>query len=126
MFWPEKIALVKLPLWLLGSQVDTFTISAARNIQYVLKKLVCLKVFVKHVFDMYLNNRYHIVFSLHFVRQGLGEHCLYVLPSNKRQNSTYFQIQEDFVAMETEWFIWNKESNMSEGLFVYVVLLKHF
>ena len=58
------------------SQVDAFTISAARNIQYVFKKLVCLKVFVKHAFDMYLNNRYmyHIVFSLHLVRQGLGEH----------------------------------------------------
>ena len=56
------------------SQVDAFTISAARNIQYVFKKLVCLKVFVKHVFDMYLNNRYHNVFSLHLVRQGLGEH----------------------------------------------------
>ena len=56
------------------NQVDAFTISAARNIQYVFKKLVCLKVFVKHVFDMYLNNRYHIVFSLHLVRQGLGEH----------------------------------------------------
>ena len=56
------------------SQVDAFTISAARNIQYVFKKLVCLKVFVKHVFDMYLNNRYYIVFSLHLVRQGLGEH----------------------------------------------------
>ena len=52
-------------------QVDAFTISAARNIQYVFKKFVCLKVFV---FDMYLNNRYHIVFSLHLVRQGLGEH----------------------------------------------------
>ena len=39
------------------------------------EKLVCLKVFVKHVFDMYdLNNGYHIVFSLHLVRQGLGEH----------------------------------------------------
>ena len=90
------------------------------------KKLVCLKDFVKHVFDIYLNNRYHIVFSLHLVRQGLGEHWLYVLPRNKRQKSTYFQIQEDCVAMEIEWCIWNKESNMCEGLFVYVVLLKHF
>ena len=52
------------------SQVDAFTISAARNIQYAFKKLVCLIVFVKDVFDIYLNNGYHIVFSLHFVRQG--------------------------------------------------------
>ena len=58
------------------SQVDAFTISVAWNIQYVLKKLVCLIGFVKDVFDIYLNNRYmyHIVFSLHLVRQGLGEH----------------------------------------------------
>ena len=56
------------------SQVDAFTISAARNTQYVFKKLVCLKIFVKHVFDMYLNNRYHIVFSLQLVREGSGEH----------------------------------------------------
>ena len=88
------------------SQINAFTISAARNIQYVFKKLVCLIVFVKDVFDIYLNNRYHIVFSLHLVHQGLGEHRLYALPSNKRrQNSTYFQIQEDCVAMETVWCI---------------------
>ena len=55
-------------------QVDAFMISAAENIQYVFEKLVCLIVFVKDVFDIYLNNRYHIVFSLHLVRQGLGEH----------------------------------------------------
>ena len=50
------------------SQIDAFTISATRNIQYVFKKLVCLKVFVKDIFDIYLNNVYHIVFSLHLVR----------------------------------------------------------
>ena len=58
----------------IASQVDAFTISATKNIQYVFKKLVCLIVFVKDVFDIYLNNRYHIVSSLHLVRQGLGEH----------------------------------------------------
>ena len=50
------------------SQIDAFTISATRNIQYVFKKLACLKVFVKDIFDIYLNNVYHIVFSLHLVR----------------------------------------------------------
>ena len=50
------------------SQIDTFTISAIRNIQYVFKKLVCLIVFVKDIFDTCLNNIYHIVFSLHLVR----------------------------------------------------------
>ena len=56
------------------SQVDAFTISVAKNIQYVFKKLVCLKVFVKDVFYIYLNNMYHIVFSLHMVCKCLGEH----------------------------------------------------
>ena len=48
------------------SQVDAFTISAARNIHDVFKKLMCLIGFVKDVFDIYLNNIYHIVFSLHY------------------------------------------------------------
>ena len=50
------------------SQIDAFTISAAMNINYVFKKLACLIVFVKDIFDIYLNNIYHIVFSLHLVR----------------------------------------------------------
>ena len=49
-------------------QVDAFTISAAGNIQYFFKELECLIVFVKDVFDIYLNSIYHIVFSLHLVR----------------------------------------------------------
>ena len=85
------------------SQIDAFTISATRNIQYVFKKLVCLIVFVTDIFDIYLNNIYHIVFSLHLVRQCLGEYLLHVLPSNKkRQNSTYFQLHVNCVAMETK------------------------
>ena len=50
------------------SQIDVFTISAARNIHYVFKKFACLIVFVNGIFDIYLNNMYHIVFSLHLVR----------------------------------------------------------
>ena len=51
---------------------------------------------------------------------------MYALPSNKRrQNATYFQIQADCVVMETESCILNKEFNMSAGLFVNAVLLKH-
>ena len=46
------------------SQVDAFTILAAKNIQYVFKKLVCLLFFVKGVFDINLNNLLHIVFSV--------------------------------------------------------------
>ena len=41
------------------SQIAAFT----RNIQYVFKKLACLIVFVKDIFDIYLINIYHIVFS---------------------------------------------------------------
>ena len=44
------------------SQIVAFTISVTR---YVFKKLVCLIVFVKGIFDTSLNNIYHIVFSLH-------------------------------------------------------------
>ena len=50
------------------SQIDAFTISANMNIQYVFKTLVCLIVFLKDIFDIYLNIIYHIVFSLHLVR----------------------------------------------------------
>ena len=46
------------------SQVDAFTTSVAKKIQYVFKKLVCLCFFVKGVFDIYLNNLLHIVFSV--------------------------------------------------------------
>ena len=85
------------------SQSDAFMISASRNIQNVLKKLVGLIVFEKDIFDIYLNNICHIIFSLYLVRKCLGEHCLHALPSNKiSQNSTNFQIHEDCVAMETE------------------------
>ena len=85
------------------SQIDAFTISATRKIPYVLKKLVCLIVFVKDIFNIYFNNIYHIVFSLHLVCLCLGEHVLYALPSNKNcQNSTIFQIHVNCVAMETK------------------------
>ena len=56
------------------SQSDAFMISAIRNKQYVLKKLVYLIVFVKDKFDIYLNNIYHIVFQLNLVCKCLGEH----------------------------------------------------
>ena len=45
------------------SQVDAFTISATGNNQFVFKKLACLIVFVKDVFDIYLNNIYHMNFN---------------------------------------------------------------
>ena len=50
------------------SQVDAFTISATRNIQYVFKKLACLIVFVKDILDINLNYIHYIVLSLHLVR----------------------------------------------------------
>ena len=48
-------------------QIDAFMISVTRNIQYDFKKLVCLIIFDKDIFDIYLNSIYHIVFSLHLV-----------------------------------------------------------
>ena len=45
------------------NQINAFTISATRNIQYVFKNLVCLIIFLKDIFYIYLNNIYDIVFS---------------------------------------------------------------
>ena len=56
------------------SQRDAFMISVPRNIQYVLEKLVGLIVFEKDIFDIYLNNICHIVFSFYLVGKCLGEH----------------------------------------------------
>ena len=84
------------------SQRDAFMISGTRNKQYVLKKLVGLKVFENNIFDIYLNKTFHIVFSLYLVDKCFGEHLLHTLPSNKiSQSFTNFQIHEDCVAMET-------------------------
>ena len=58
----------------INSQSDAFMISATRNIQYVLKKLVGLIAVEKDHYDIYLNNICHIVFSLYLVRKRLGEH----------------------------------------------------
>ena len=49
------------------SQIYAFRISATRNFQYVFKKVACLVVFVKDIFDINLNYTYYIVFSLHLV-----------------------------------------------------------
>ena len=125
--YPDEASFMVARQLKIVSQSDVFTISATRNIQYVLKKLVGLIDFVKDIIDIYLNNIYHIVFSLYLVRKCLGEHWLHALPSNKiSQNYTNFQIHEDCVAMETESFIPNKQFNISEGLFVYAVLQKHY
>ena len=45
------------------SQSDAFMISATRKIPYVLKKLVGLIVFVKDMFDIYLDNIFIILGS---------------------------------------------------------------
>ena len=52
---------------------------------------------------------------------------MYALPSNnKLRNSTIFQIHDNCVAMETKLCVEIKELNMSEGWFVYTVLLKQY
>ena len=59
---------------MIGSQSDAFTISATRNIQYVLKKLVGLIVFEKDIFYIYLNNICHIDLTIYLVRKCLDKH----------------------------------------------------
>ena len=53
---------------------NAFMISAARKVQYVFRKLVCLIVFVKDIFNIYLNNIYNIFFSLLLVCKCSCEH----------------------------------------------------
>ena len=65
--YPSEASIMVARQLKIVNQIDAFTISATRNIQYVFKKLACLIVFVKDIFDIYLNNIYHIVFSLHLV-----------------------------------------------------------
>ena len=50
------------------SQSDGFTISVARNIQFLLRKLACYKVFVKDILDIYLNIIFITLSSLMFRR----------------------------------------------------------
>ena len=57
--------------------------SATRNIQYVFKKLVGLIVLVKDIFEIYLINICHIVFSLYLVRKCFGEHWCMRCPATK-------------------------------------------
>ena len=64
---PQKVSIMVARQLKIVSQIDAFTISATRNIQYVFKKLACLIVFMKEIYDIYLNNIYHIVFLLHLV-----------------------------------------------------------
>ena len=60
--YPSEASIMVARQLKIVSQVDEFTISAARNILYVFKKLVWLKDFVKDVIDIYLNNISHTVF----------------------------------------------------------------
>ena len=55
--YPSEASIMLARQLKLVSQVDAFTILAARNIQYDFKKFVCLIVFVKDVFDINLNQR---------------------------------------------------------------------
>ena len=60
--YPVKASIMVARQLNIVSQSDAFMISATRNIQYVLKKLVGLIVFEKDIFDMCLNNICHVVF----------------------------------------------------------------
>ena len=72
--YPREASVMVARQLIIVSQSDAFTISATRNIQFVLKKLVGLIVFEKDIFDIYLNNICYIVQSLYLVRKYLGEH----------------------------------------------------
>ena len=63
--YPSEASIMVARQLKIVSQIDAFTISATMNIQYVFKKLACLKFFLKDIFDICLNNIYHIVFSFH-------------------------------------------------------------
>ena len=73
-YYPGEASVMVARQLKIANQSDAFMIFAIRNIQYVLKKLVGLIVFEKDIFDIYLNNICHIVFSLYLVRKSLGEH----------------------------------------------------
>ena len=60
--YPSEASIMVARQLKIVSQSDVFTISVARNIKYVLKKLVCLIVFVKYIFGIYLDIIYQIVF----------------------------------------------------------------
>ena len=66
--YPREASIMVARQLKIVSQSDAFTISATMNIQYVFKTLACLKAFLKDIFDIYLNNICHIVFSFHLVR----------------------------------------------------------
>ena len=72
--YPDEASFMVARQLKIVSQSDAFMISATRNIQYVFKKLVGLIVFVKDIFDIYLNNICHIAFSLYLVCKCVGEH----------------------------------------------------
>ena len=68
MNYPSEASIMVARQLKIVSQIDAFTISATTKNQYVFKKLACLIVFfLEDIFDIYLNNIYHIVFSLHLV-----------------------------------------------------------
>ena len=58
--YPNKAFIMVARQLKIVSQVDTFKISSIRKIQYAFKKLACLIVIVKDIFDIYLNNIYQV------------------------------------------------------------------
>ena len=56
--YPGEVSILVARQLMIISQIDVFKTSATRIIQYDFKQLVCLIVFVKDLFDIYLNNIY--------------------------------------------------------------------
>ena len=62
--YPSEASIMVARQLKIVSQIDVFTISAAMNIQYVFKKIAGFIVFLKDIFDIYLNNIYLLSFHL--------------------------------------------------------------
>ena len=69
---------------------QTFKISTTRNIQCVFKKLVYLTVFVKDIFDIYLNNIYHIDYAW-FVNVKVSIDCMRCLATKNAKIPIIFK-----------------------------------
>ena len=61
--YPSEASIMVARLLKIVSQIDAFTISATMKKEYVFNKIACLIVFLKDIFDIYLNNIYRVVFS---------------------------------------------------------------
>ena len=58
--YPSEVSIMIVRQHKVLSQVDAFKI-------FLIINLMCLTDFMKYIFDIYLNNIYHIVFAIHLI-----------------------------------------------------------